>query len=166
MGPHIRIHASQNRSGNKGNYRTLLRSSDPPKSPLVKGNPCEALAEDGTACDAVLSSEGHTWCNRHFVEMKDLKARWKRREEEAININATDPDTAKQKVIKLRLAVELRRQIRERFYPHGGDTADYIQWITKLEKDMRSLADSILSMIIRILLYDGLTLDSVEYGSP
>lgn len=54
-------------------------------------------------------------------------------------------ETAKQKVIKLRLSVDLRRQIRDRFYPRWGDIQDYIKWIAKLEADVRQLADSLLS---------------------
>jgi len=145
MGPQFRIHASQGRSGNKGRYRPLLSTTEPPKSPLVRGNPCEALEKDGIPCKTVLPSDDQTWCKRHFAEMKDLEVRWKKAYDEANRIEATNPDTAKQKVLKLRLSVELRRQIRERLYPRGGDTADYIEWILNLEKDVRGLADSLLS---------------------
>ena len=54
-------------------------------------------------------------------------------------------DVAKQKVLKLRQSVDLRRQIRDRFYPRGGDIQDYIKWLAKLEADVRGLADSLLS---------------------
>lgn len=91
------------------------------------------------------------WCKRHLGELKELSAKWTRTQKDAERIETLSPDSAKQKTIKLRQAVEFRRQIRERFYPKGGDTADYLKWIVRLENDVRSTADSLLSMSISSL---------------
>lgn len=72
--------------------------------------------------------------------MRDGARRTWRRKDSVISA-----DIAKQKVMKLRLSVELRRQIRDQFYPRGGDIQDYIKWIHNLENDVRQLADSLLS---------------------
>lgn len=77
-----------------------------------------------------------------------MNARWRTSHKYAERVETIDPDTAKQKVLNLRSAIDLRRLVRERFYSRGGDTADFITWIMRLEKDVGSLADSILSMNI------------------
>ena len=149
MSLHLRVNTSQGRSPTfKGKSRVLLRSSDPPESPVVQGNACDAIESDGTRCRLALPTDSHAWCKRHVRELKDLSNRWGRAQKDAERVDAANPDTAKQKVLKLRLAVELRRQIHERFYPRGGDTPDFLRWIMKLEKDIRGLADSILSKSI------------------
>ncbi|KAF2175897.1 hypothetical protein K469DRAFT_609184 [Zopfia rhizophila CBS 207.26] len=144
MAPQLRIHARQGRFVNKGKSRPLLRSSEPPKSPLTKGTTCDAVERNGNPCKVVLPSDGYTWCKHHFNEMKELTAKWKTAQQEAEAVEVVNPDTAEEKVLKLRLSIDLRRQVRERLYPRGGDTFDYIQWIMKLETDARALADSIL----------------------
>ena len=147
MSLQLRIHTSQRRQSSfKGKSRVLLQSSEPPESPLIRGNTCDAIDTDGRRCKLILPSDGHTWCKRHLRELKDLNIRWGRTQKDSERVEVISPDTAKQKVLKMRLAVDLRRQIRERFYPRGGDTADFIKWIMRLEKDVRALADSILSI--------------------
>ncbi|OCK81046.1 hypothetical protein K432DRAFT_296380 [Lepidopterella palustris CBS 459.81] len=144
MGSQLRILApqGQSRPSNKQKFRNLLQSSEPPSSPLAKGTKCDALEIDGQPCYAVLPTEGQAWCSRHFKEMKALNADWKQAQQEAEEIQGlSNPDFAKQKVLKLRLAIDLRRQVSQRFYKRGGDTADHIQWIMKLERDVRALAD-------------------------
>jgi hypothetical protein len=95
-----------------------------------------------------------------------LTARWKKVEKEAERIEASSPDTAKQKVLTLRQAIDLRRQIRDKFYPRGGDTADFLKWIGRLEKDLQTLADSILGSSSPINMYLVLTDDgSVQLRS-
>ncbi|CAI6331829.1 unnamed protein product [Periconia digitata] len=141
----LKIHtSSERRPSFKGKSRILLQSSPPPESPLLKGNNCEALEVDGRQCQHELASEGETWCKRHTRELKELKTRWTTYLRDAERIEALSPSAAKQRVLKFRQAVDHRRHIRERFYPRGGDTADFIKWITKLERDVRALADSIL----------------------
>jgi hypothetical protein len=83
-------------------------------------------------------------------EWRDLNAQWSKAHKEAEKLVVLSSETAKQKVIKLRLSVDLRRQIRDRFYPRGGDIQDYIKWIAKLESDVRQLADSLLSMYVHL----------------
>lgn len=147
MSLQFRIHTRQgSRSSLRGKSRTLLRSSEPPQSPLVEGNTCDAIDNDGRQCKHTLPSEGYMWCKQHNTELKDLSTRWRRVQKDADGVEAVDPDTAKQKTVKLALSVELRRQIRERFYPQGGDTADFLRWIVKLENDLCNIAGSLFSM--------------------
>jgi len=130
----------------RGNSRRLLRLSDIPESPSTIGAACEAVETDGRACRVALpSGASDPWCERHTEEWKDLSARWSKTQREAERIVVLSLDVAKQKVMKLRQSVELRRQIRDRFYPGGGDIQDYIKWLGKLESDVRQLADSLLS---------------------
>jgi hypothetical protein len=148
MALQLRIQTSQAaRPSFKGKSRILLHSSAPPDSPVSKeGNHCEALEPDGRRCQHTLpSDEREAWCKRHSRDLKDAQTRWGKLLKEAERVEAINPDSAKQKVLKLRQAVDLRRMIRERFYPRGGDTADFIKWIARLERDVRALADSILS---------------------
>ncbi|KAF1966521.1 hypothetical protein BU23DRAFT_544186 [Bimuria novae-zelandiae CBS 107.79] len=133
-------------SDHKGQSRVLLHSSTPPKSPLITSNLCEALESNGRQCQQSLRSEGETWCRRHSSELKDFQIKWDKVFKDAERVEASTPDTARQKILKLRQAMDIRRQIRERFYSRGEDTSDFINWITTLEKDMRTLADSILML--------------------
>ncbi|OAL52599.1 hypothetical protein IQ07DRAFT_505038 [Pyrenochaeta sp. DS3sAY3a] len=129
----------------KGNTRSLLRFSLAPDPPSTSGTKCDALDSDGRPCDVVLSSAGNDpWCNRHLKEWKDLSIKWNKTQKDAEKLVVTGLDVAKQKVMKIRLSIDLRRQIRDRFYARGGDIQDYIKWIGKLETDLRQLADTLL----------------------
>jgi hypothetical protein len=144
MSPQVRIltYQGSSRPSNKAKSRTLLYSSEPPPSPQVAGSKCDALEPDGQPCQALLRSESQAWCNKHFKEMVALNSDWKKAMKEGDLIQSLhSPDLAKQKVYKLRLAIDLRRQISQRFYKQGGDIADHIQWIMQLERDVRALAD-------------------------
>jgi hypothetical protein len=74
-----------------------------------------------------------------------MTLRWAKIHKEAEKLMVTGLDAAKQKIMKLRQSVDLRRQIQDRFYPRGGDIQDYIKWIHKMENDVRALADALLS---------------------
>jgi hypothetical protein len=149
----IRLHAmsvqlriSDRRPSVKGNSRSILHSSEVPLSPTVLGPICEALESDGRPCkDTHATTAGDPWCSKHHREWTDLNAKWSKTHKEAEKQTVNDSEEAKQKVLKLRHSVNLRRQIRDRFYPRGGDIQDYIKWFAKLETDVRQLADSILS---------------------
>jgi len=131
----------------KASSRTILRSNDVPPSPTVSGAVCEALEADGRPCKGThTTTTGDPWCGKHHQEWKDINAKWNRVHKEAERQTVTSSETAKQKVLKLRQSVDLRRTIRDRFYPRGGDIQDYIRWIAKLETDIRQLADTLLSM--------------------
>ncbi|UPX20562.1 uncharacterized protein EKO05_0010790 [Ascochyta rabiei] len=69
---------------------------------------------------------------------------WDKIQKEAEKIEVRDPHSAKQKMQKLQLAMNLRRRLRERFHTRGVDTVDYTKWIAKVEADTRQLADSLL----------------------
>jgi hypothetical protein len=148
MSVQLRINSLQDRRPSvKGNARQLLRSSEVPDSPTTLGPVCEALGSDGRPCKVALATTAEDpWCPRHHHEWTDLNVRWGKTHKEAEKVTVISSETAKQKVMKLRLSVDLRRQIRDRFYPRGGDIQDYIKWIAKLETDVRQLADSLLSM--------------------
>jgi hypothetical protein len=155
MSVQLRINSLKDwRPNVKGNARHLLRSSEVPGSPTTIGPVCEALELHGRPCKVTLAATAEDpWCNRHHHEWKDLNARWIKTHKEAERLVVVSSETAKQKVIKLRLAIDLRRQIRDRFYPRGGDIQDYIKWVAKLETDVRQLADSLLSMnLLRVIL--------------
>jgi hypothetical protein len=147
MSVQLRINNLQERkSGTKTIARHLLRSIEVPDSPGAVGPVCEALQPDGRPCKVALTTTvGSPWCPPHHHEWTDLNARWTKAQKETDKLAVISSETAKQKVLKLRLSVELRRQIRDRFYPLGGDMQDYIKWIGKLETDVRQLADSLLS---------------------
>ena len=147
MSLQLRISSSQEkRPAYRGNTRHLLRLIDIPESPATLGAVCEAVETDGRPCRAALPSGANDpWCDRHHDERNDLNARWSKIQKEAERIIVLSLDVAKQKVMKLRQSVELRRQVRDRFYPGGGDIQDYIKWLGKLENDVRQLADSLLS---------------------
>ncbi|KAL5395216.1 hypothetical protein PMIN04_012927 [Paraphaeosphaeria minitans] len=130
----------------KGKPRIILRSSEPPRSPLATSNECEALESNGRPCQQSLPRDEDTWCRRHSTELKNFQSKWDKAFGDAEKVEADTPDTARQKILKLRQAVDLRRQIRERFYARGGDTSDFINWMTSVEKDMRTLADSMLML--------------------
>ena len=70
---------------------------------------------------------------------------WDKFQKEAEKIEVRDPQTAKAKMQKLQLAMNLRRRLRERFHTRGVDTPDYTKWIAKVESDTRQLADALLS---------------------
>lgn len=123
MSVQLRINSIQDRRPSvKGNARQLLRSSEVPDSPTTLGPICEALEPDGRPCKAALATTAEDlWCHRHHLEWKDLNSRWSQTHKEAEKLVVISSETAKQKVIKLRLSIDLRRQIRDRFYPRGGD---------------------------------------------
>lgn len=122
--------------------------SEAPESPTSPGAICEAVEIDSRPCRAELpSSAGEPFCSRHYKEWRELNTRWGKTHKEAEKLVVISLDLAKQKVIKLRQSIDLRRQIRDQFYPRGGDIQDYIKWIAKLENDIRQLADSLLSML-------------------
>lgn len=130
----------------RGNTRRLLRLSDVPDSPKLSGAVCEAVESDGRACWVALKeSAGDIWCYQHHDEWRQLSIRWTKIHKDAERMVVTGLDTGKQKILKLRQSVDLRREIQERFYPRGGDIQDYIKWINKMENDVRQLADSLLS---------------------
>jgi hypothetical protein len=147
MSVQLRINSLQDRRPSvKGNTRQLLRSSEVPDSPSTRGHVCEALEPDGRPCRVALAATAvDPWCHRHHHDWQEINTRWSKTHEDAEKLVVVNSETAKQKVMKLRLSVELRRQIRDRFYPRGGDIQDYIKWIAKLETDVRQLADSLLS---------------------
>ncbi|EMD64562.1 hypothetical protein COCSADRAFT_90251 [Bipolaris sorokiniana ND90Pr] len=129
----------------RGNTRRLLRLSDVPDSPKLSGAVCEAVESDGRACWVALKeSAGDIWCYQHHDEWRQLSIRWTKIHKDAERMVVTGLDTGKQKILKLRQSVDLRREIQERFYPRGGDIQDYIKWINKMENDVRQLADSLL----------------------
>lgn len=143
----VQLRIADRRPSVKANPRTVLRSSDVPPSPTVSGPVCEALEADGRPCkNTHATTSNDPWCSKHHQEWEVLNAKWNRTHKEAERQTVIDSETAKQKVLKLRQSVDLRRQIRDRFYPRGGDIQDYIKWIAKLETDVRQLADSLLSM--------------------
>lgn len=146
MSLHFRINSAKDkRPAYRGNTRSLLRASEVPDSPALHGACCEAVEQDGRSCRAELpSSAGDPFCSRHYKEWRELNAKWSKTHKEAERLIVINADVAKQKVMKLRLSVELRRQIRDQFYPRGGDIQDYIKWIYNLENDVRQLADSLL----------------------
>ena len=153
MSPQIRISAPQSPSGrsNQLQTRSLLYSSEPPSSPQVKRTTCDALQIDNQLCHAALSTESDAWCNHHFEEMKSLNAAWKQAQQKADDIEGPlNFNLARQKVDRLRSAIDLRRQISVRFYRTGDDIADRIQWITKLEQDVRAFADRNLGKLLAI----------------
>jgi len=83
--------------------------------------------------------------------MKSLNADWKRAQQKANDIEGPlNFNSAMQKVNKLRSAIDLRRQISVRFYRTGDDIADRIQWIMKLEQDVRAFADRSLGKLLAI----------------
>ncbi|CAO2658311.1 Nn.00g060340.m01.CDS01 [Neocucurbitaria sp. VM-36] len=129
----------------KGNTRRLLRLSEVPDPPTSLGAVCEALESNGRPCNVALPKNAKDpWCNGHHKKWIDLTSRWNKIHKEAEQLVVTSLDVAKQKVLKLRQSVEHRRQIRDTFYPRGGDLQDYIKWIGKLENDVRQLADTLL----------------------
>lgn len=135
-----------------GQSRVILRSSEPPKSPLVASNECEALQSTGRPCLQSLPRDEDTWCKRHSAELKDFQSKWERMFGEVQRMEADTPVAARQKILRLRQVLSLRREIRERFYARGGDTSDFINWMTTVERDMRKLADSRLSKTLPALL--------------
>jgi hypothetical protein len=128
----------------RGNARNLVNACKPLESSL-KDACCDAIETDGRRCHRLLSSEDQIWCDRHRREQNNLNLRWKRLQCTSESITVIDAHTAKLKVFELRLAVELRRQIRERFRTRGIDTADFVEWIAKLEEELRTLVNMILS---------------------
>lgn len=155
MSLQFRIGSSKDkRPAYKNNTRTLLRASHVPDYPESPGACCEAVEHDGRPCRAELpTTAGDPFCSRHYKEWRELNAKWSKTHKEAERTIVISADMAKQKVMKLRLSVELRRQIRDQFYPRGGDIQDYIKWIHNLEGDLRQLADSLLSMTWLFLDY-------------
>ena len=100
---------------------------------------------------AVLLTEGQAQCNCYFKEIKSLNVNWKQAQQEADNIEGPlNFDSANQKIGKLYLAIDLRRQISARFYGTGGDTTNYIQWIIKLKQDIWAFADRSLGKFYTI----------------
>jgi hypothetical protein len=164
MSVQLRINSLQDRRPNvKGNARQLLRSSEVPESPTTRGPVCEALEPEGRPCRVALSATAEDpWCHRHHHEWKDLNTRWSKTHKDAEKLVVINSETAKQKVMKLRLSIDLRRQIRDRFYPRGGDIQDYIKCVAKLETDVRQLADSLLSTSSLCNLYFHLTCNAVQ----
>ena len=117
----------------------------------MKRTTCDALEIDNQPCHAVLSTEDEAWCNRHFEEMKSLNTDWRQAQQEADDIEGPlNFNLARQKVDKLRSAIDLRRQISVRFYRTGDDIADRIQWIMKLEQGVQAFADRSLSKLLTI----------------
>jgi hypothetical protein len=143
-----RINGLQDRrSSKKSPSQPLLRLVNVPESLGDHDPACKALEPSGRPCKVALAATADDpWCHRHRDEWLDLTTRWIRLQKEAEIVVVLGSESAKQKVLKLRLSVELRRQIRDQFYPCGEDTQDYIKWIVKLETDVRQLADSLLSM--------------------
>ncbi|KAF1941695.1 hypothetical protein EJ02DRAFT_193200 [Clathrospora elynae] len=146
MSLQLRVSSSQERRpAFRGNTRRLLLFSDVPDSPGSSGTVCEAVESDGCACWVALpTSAGDPWCYRHHDEWRQKTMRWGKIHKEAEKMVVINLDVAKQKVVKLRQSVDLRRQIQDRFYPRGGDIQDYIKWIGKMENDVRQLADALL----------------------
>jgi hypothetical protein len=144
----LRINGLQDRrSSERSPSRQLLRLVDVSELLDAYEPSCEALEPSGRPCKVALAATAEDpWCHRHRDEWLDLTTRWIRLQKEAEKLAVIGFESAKQKVLKLRLSVELRRQIRDQFYPRGDDTQDYIKWIVKLETDVRQLADSLLSM--------------------
>ncbi|KAF1359343.1 hypothetical protein EJ07DRAFT_166325 [Lizonia empirigonia] len=124
--------------------RNLIRSSSPPRSPASQRDICEAVESDGRPCSKPLSSELDDWCPRHAQDLRDMNMAWDKVQKEADRIEVRDPHSAKQKMQKLQLAMNLRRRLRERFHTRGVDTPDYTKWIAKVETDTRQLADALL----------------------
>lgn len=147
MSLQIRISSFQDRRPTqKNHFRHIVRINNIPESPGAAGPICDAVEIDGRPCKISLEAKAaDPWCPKHHQEWKNLNSRWSKAVKDAEKIVVVDSEAAKQKVIKLRLSVDLRRQIRDRFYPRGGDIQDYIKWIAKLETDVRQLADSLLS---------------------
>lgn len=133
--------------------RSLIRASSPPRSPALQRDVCEAVESDGRPCHKPLPSEDDVWCVRHAQDLKDMNMAWDKFQKEAEKIEVRDPQTAKAKMQKLQLAMNLRRRLRERFHTRGVDTPDYTKWIAKVESDTRQLADALLSKSSHISPY-------------
>lgn len=144
MTPPIRIHAPREFCpALSTKSRVVLFATEPPSTCSAGSNVCEATDANGIPCTQGLVSDGPLFCGKHLSDLKELSARWNRVHKEAEHLRATSPDTAKQKIIKLRQAVDLRRQIRNRFYKRGGDTVDYLKWVHSVETDIKAVADSV-----------------------
>ncbi|KAH7397194.1 hypothetical protein BKA66DRAFT_508978 [Pyrenochaeta sp. MPI-SDFR-AT-0127] len=124
--------------------RNLIRACQPPESPAVQGICCNAVATSGRRCHHLLSSEDQSWCAWHLKELNKLHVQWEGLQYEADSIEVCDAETAKEKVLKLRLTVELRRRIRERFHTRGVDTMDFVGWLFNLEEDIKAIAEKVL----------------------
>lgn len=146
MSVRLRVHSShERRPGFQNRTRCIIKSSEPPQSPTAHVHSCEAIDADGEPCKIAMLSEEHDWCNRHAQDLKDLNMAWEKIQKEAEKIEVWDAASAKQKILKLQLALSLRRRLRERFHTRGVDTVDYTNWIAKVEQDTKTLADTILS---------------------
>ena len=147
MSLQLRISRSrEHRPQLKESTRQLLRLNEVPHTSSTPS--CEAIGLDGRPCRVTLSSDtSDLLCIQHHMELGELDMRWSKTQKEAEKVQVLSLDDAKQKVLKLRQSVALRRQIRHRFYHHGGDIQDYIKWIAKLESDITQLADSLLSRL-------------------
>ncbi|KAL6710141.1 hypothetical protein ACN47E_009932 [Coniothyrium glycines] len=124
--------------------RRLINTCEPPESPANQKFYCDTIETDGRRCQSVLTGENQAWCSWHTKDLNDVKSRWERVQRDADDIVVVDAHSAKQKVLKLRLAVDLRRRIRERFHARGVDTVDFIEWIASIEKDIQTLANTVL----------------------
>ena len=132
----------------KRTSRQLLRSIEAPESHTTSSPACEAVDPDGDQCRIALATNTKAiWCDEHHRQWVDMDARWHETYEEAEKQIVLNFKTAKLKVMKLQLSVDLRRQIRHRFYPRGGDIDDYIEWIARLETHLRWLSDNLPSII-------------------
>jgi hypothetical protein len=146
MSIHLRIaSADERRPSHLSKSRSLIRSSDPPNSPSSRKTVCETIETDGRPCNIPLDNEGENWCSKHAQDLKDLNMAWDKIQKEAEKMDVRDAKSAKNKIDKLHLAINLRRRLRERFHTRGVDTVDFMKWFAKIEQDTSALADSILS---------------------
>jgi hypothetical protein len=154
MSIHLRIPSLQERRPSfQSRSRNLIRSSSPPRSPALRRDICEAVESDGQPCNTPLPSEEDDWCPRHAQDLRDMNMAWDKVQKEAERIEVRDPYSARQKMQKLQLAMNLRRRLRERFYTRGVDTLDYTKWIAKVETDTRQLADALLSRLCSLCIH-------------
>jgi hypothetical protein len=145
MSIHLRIASTEERRpSHLTKARSLIRSSEPPNSPSARKTICEAIEIDGRPCNLALEDDREDWCNRHAQDLRDLNMAWDKIQKEAEKMDVKDAKSAKNKIDKLHLAINLRRRLRERFHTRGVDTVDFMKWFAKIEQDTSALADSIL----------------------
>ena len=110
---------------------------------------CVALSQEGTECNRIPSRSEHEYCQPHHKEYKNLYDQYKKAQAryDGLVVSENDLDLEKKgkKVECGKQTLDLRNKVNRRFFNLHANNRGHIQWILKMENEVRALESRLRS---------------------
>jgi hypothetical protein len=132
-------------------YRRTAQSNAGHKEdgPSQERRHCIALQQDGAECYRLLQRTNYTFCLPHHREYKELHVQYKDAEEHYNRLveseRTLEVEGKREKIAWGRKTLDLRNQVNRRFFSQHAGNRGHIQWILKLEGEIKALEGTLKS---------------------